>query len=317
MRSAIICLLFVFAALAIADPDVGCYAFSEKCAASGASCGIVTDTTAGTSVQTGCNSGSYCNGATSGTCTAYIAAGQSCSGGLCTPGLVCGLDGNCDSFSVGAPGTACDGVSKLCQSNAYCNATIINTNGTCVALPSSSGADCSMTGRCTPGLFCDSQKCVTAFSVASGSACVTDLECGVGYLCTSLTCQAGTSSSNNACSGFTDTSCPTGQVCTWNGKCNSTKNYEFSCQGNGGLTSSEKSDWQAFWNCQNSNLVNGACATESSASTCSSCTKQACNVGAIDSFKDKCGNGVCGSGSGAGMVVASFFVVAAALFVSM
>jgi hypothetical protein len=96
-----------------------------------------------------CAGGLRCDPA-SLTCVALPGAGQPCWDGSCASGLACAANATCEPPpSVVGLGDACDGVTTICTSSAYCNATA----GTCVALRAGGAA-------CGGGVECASAQCV-------------------------------------------------------------------------------------------------------------------------------------------------------------
>ena len=101
------------------------------------------------------------------------------------------LDVYCEYLPYNSPVDLCGNLSYTstqipgdsCCTNSNCN-TGICTDFVCVGL--SSGAKCSDSTFCAPGLYCSNFLCTSALT--SGILCSSDLECQIGYGCSQKHC---------------------------------------------------------------------------------------------------------------------------------
>lgn len=161
----------------------------------GAACGTESSDTDVTKRH--CATGTYCDydsQSDASSCVAYAGLGEACgdSAAECTPGLVCGGDGEsgtCSSVTVAnSAGASCnesDSSQPLVGCNVFARLTCDAASGTCKAMGNGSlGSACTagidLDGICDYGLYCDSatSKCTTP--KADGAPCDSSAECTSG-----------------------------------------------------------------------------------------------------------------------------------------
>lgn len=128
-----------------------------------------------------------CSGALSGcgTCAPLVPLGGTCGvGNSCGRGAECISPGVCAAITYGKAGDGCDAkAAHHCGTDLVCNAATMKCEPVV-----GEGRPC--TGRCAPGLTCDSasSKCVAAPKTKAGGDCTTSAECESGLSCPAGTC---------------------------------------------------------------------------------------------------------------------------------
>jgi len=161
-----------------------------------------------------------------------ICTGKVCiwEGGAIAPGEACPSNANETYFSspcasigetcdnncgmIVDTGEACNNSVTFCSPKDWCSTTSLSCEPRAQA-----GESCSLSGNsqslsCDWDLICNGHQCIVPFSVNSGEACQSMLDCAAGLICSSGTCQVPTQNglpcpTNEGPFG----SCPDGYVC--------------------------------------------------------------------------------------------------------
>ena len=125
-------------------------------------------------VATICKQGYRCD---AGLCVAPLAAGDSCSAGVCDYGLGCAPNNTCQSY-VGLGGS--------CDASHPCGDAMTCTGGTCALDYAQLGASCASL-RCLPGNVCDPATTTCVPVLGAGAPCTFNTACWSGS-CTAGSC---------------------------------------------------------------------------------------------------------------------------------